>query len=220
MGGRALKPFYSSITSEVAMGSMPLNVDVKYLKNVENVGLVVNMCREYAGPVDEYAKLGILQVRLPTPDVCEPSYMDILRGVHDILEFLGKSNSLNSDPQSKCDQPLSTSAGAVSSNEDKIKDTTEQDQNATKAEDSTKKTVFIHCKAGRGRAAAMTLCYLLATTELPLNEAMRSILEARSVVEPYVKNFRVVRKFMNRLDYYGGDFEALFLHDYVLDGTD
>lgn len=218
MGGRALKPFYSSITSDVAMGSMPLATDAKYLKEVKNIGFVVNMCREYDGPVEEYAKLNILQLRLPTPDVCEPNYTDILRGVHEILNFL-RENSNQPDAASTSndgDQP-SKESSLISASEGSD---CNSPANQSTSEVVTSKGVFIHCKAGRGRAATMTLCYLLATTDLHINDVMRNILEARSVVEPSVKNFRVVRKFLQRLEYYEGDFEALYLHDYVLGGAE
>ena len=67
---------------------MPLEVDVRYLHTEKNVGPVVNMCREYRGPVAEYAQYGIQQVHLPTPDVCEPTYEDVLEGVHCIVQHL------------------------------------------------------------------------------------------------------------------------------------
>lgn len=212
MGGRALKPFYSTITPHVAMGSMPLAIDAKYLKEVKNIGLVVNMCKEYAGPVEEYTKHNIVQIRLPTPDVCEPSYSDILRGVYEIIEFLRKSSEKNTadivststDEQSSPDDPVNGGGSSGQANEVTV---------------NTQK-VFIHCKAGRGRAATLTLCYILATTDLPLNEAMKNILEERSVVEPSVKNFKVVRKFLDRLEYYEGDFQALYVADYLLQGAD
>jgi protein-tyrosine phosphatase len=81
-----------------------------------------------------------------------------------------------------------------------------------------KRKVFIHCKAGRGRAATMALCYLIATSDLQPDEAMKLILSRRSVVEPGVRKFRVVRKFLQRLAHYDNDFDALYLHDGLLGG--
>eukprot|EP01034_Spumella_vulgaris_P033542 gene33542-41392_t len=68
-GGRALKPFYSQINDTVAVGSIPLACDVATLRNVHQIDLVVNMCREYSGPVSEYARHNVMHVHIPTPDV-------------------------------------------------------------------------------------------------------------------------------------------------------
>ena len=54
--------------------------------------------------------------------------------------------------------------------------------------------VFVHCKAGRGRAATFALCFLL-TKSLSLDEAMRLLKRQRSVVESSVKGYQVVRRF-------------------------
>lgn len=67
---RALEPFYSSITDDIAIGSIPLHHDdANYLKDIKNVGLVINMCREYSGPFVQYEKLNIKQLHLPTPGI-------------------------------------------------------------------------------------------------------------------------------------------------------
>jgi hypothetical protein len=36
------------------------------------------------------------------------------------------------------------------------------------------------------------------------------------VVEPGVRKFKVVRKFIQRLQHYDNNFDALYMHDYVL----
>jgi protein-tyrosine phosphatase len=235
MNGRALKPFYSEITEELAVGSMPLEIDVQYLHEVKNIGLVVNMCREYPGPLEEYAKRGIQQVHLPTPDVCEPEYNDVLKGVQAILQYLDAQR-----PPVRSDEsgPDSTGSNGGSSQSEKNGEGDGKTGNAVVTEEvvstpestalegaeeiaSTalaQKGVFIHCKAGRGRAATMALCYLIASTEITAADAMKLILERRSVVEPSVRRFKVVKKFVQRLEYYNYDFDTLFLHDYVLGG--
>ena len=207
INGRALKPFYSTITDAVAMGSMPLDVDVKYLQEERNIGLVVNMCREYAGPLKEYSKHDITQLHLPTPDVCEPDYYHILQGVHTIIEFIEAHREKSAATEAAMTEIVTTQPGAPS-NETAVPE-------VTKAPHVTRR-VFIHCKAGRGRAATMTLCYLLATTQLTPEQALKHILQRRHVVEPSVQNFRVVQKFVQRLTYYDFNFETLYLHDYVL----
>ena len=224
MGGRALKPFYSSITPDIAVGSMPLAIDAVYLKETKNIGLVVNMCREYPGPVREYAKYGIQQLHLPTPDVCEPAYADILRGVHEIKTFLDKQESAKSDGgKSACNNSNEHSINNYVGHCRVSNNTTNSVASHRHQELSSvhsKSKVFIHCKAGRGRAATMALCFLIATTKLSPDAAMEFILERRKVVEPYVREFRVVAKFIKRLSFFDGDFDALYVHDYALGAED
>jgi hypothetical protein len=58
---------YSEINEQLSMGSLPISPgDVRLLRD-KGVRVVVNLCRESAGPVEEYAKVGILQIRLHTP---------------------------------------------------------------------------------------------------------------------------------------------------------
>ena len=187
MNGRALKPFYSTITDAVAMGSMPLAIDAKYLKHEKNIGLVVNMCREYAGPLKEYSELGITQLHLPTPDVCEPDYYDMLLGVNTIIEHIEKhrqrsgiltaAQAVLDDAASDAVSTAQEVTATVNCTDNKTDNTTVTGTTKTTATTTTAQApavtsrVFIHCKAGRGRAATMTLCYLLATTQLSPKEA-------------------------------------------------
>ena len=228
MNGRALKPFYSQITADLAMGSMPLPVDAKYLSEIKSIGLVVNMCREYPGPLVEYASYGIRQVHLPTPDVCEPSYLDVLRGVHEIAEFLSAFQDQKSEELDKAvqgaDGELETKADSsqtvCESSATATAPTTTIVPTTTTTTTTTNRGVFIHCKAGRGRAATLTLCYLLASTQLHPADAMRLIRSHRAVVEPSVRHYHVVRRFIQRLERYNCDFKALYLHDFVLRNED
>ena len=58
---------YSEINEQLSMGSLPISPgDVRLLSD-KGVRVVVNLCRESAGPVEEYAKVGIVQIRLHTP---------------------------------------------------------------------------------------------------------------------------------------------------------
>ena len=86
---RLLGPFQTEIDDEIVVGSMPMASDVEYLHSKGIVG-VVNMCKEWAGPQDEYAQYGIQQVRLPTVDTVSPSTDDLERGVRFIGEILKK----------------------------------------------------------------------------------------------------------------------------------
>jgi atypical dual specificity phosphatase len=47
---------------------------------------------------------------------------------------------------------------------------------------SSSSTVYLHCKAGRGRSAAVALCYLLRTYDLNLNESQNLLMEKRTQV--------------------------------------
>eukprot|EP01036_Dinobryon_divergens_P026304 gene26304-34931_t len=81
MGATALQPMYSEINETLSMGSLPISQsDVRCLRE-KGVRVVVNLCRESTGPVEEYAKENITQIRLRTPDLCEPSYADVVRGI-------------------------------------------------------------------------------------------------------------------------------------------
>ena len=58
---------YSEINVQLSMGSLPISPDDVRLLRDKGVRVVVNLCRESAGPVEEYAKSSILQIRLHTP---------------------------------------------------------------------------------------------------------------------------------------------------------
>ena len=79
-----------------------------------NVRGVVNMCSEYSGPVSDYKKLGIKQLRLPSVDHYEPDF----KHMQDAVLFI-----------EECKR--------------------------------RKEKVYIHCKAGHGRAASIALCWLI-----------------------------------------------------------
>ena len=56
-----------------AQGSLPFPSDVATLAAPPyNVGAVVNMCQEWPGPAEAYARHGIAQLRLPCVDTCAP----------------------------------------------------------------------------------------------------------------------------------------------------
>lgn len=86
LGMRALEPFYSAINEHLVIGSMPLESDVNTLHEL-GVGAVVNMCREYPGPVEAYNHHNILQFRAPTPDLCQPHLHALIEGVTFMQKF-------------------------------------------------------------------------------------------------------------------------------------
>jgi hypothetical protein len=265
MKGRALHPFHSPLTDAISMGSLPLPADAVLLQKEFNVTLVVNMCREWRGPLREYAACGITQLHLPTPDLCEPEYKHILEGVHVVLQHLERYHTAGAtdagkgeatDGSSVASATASTSAStSTCAGMDTIATATGGSGTGAELQEYTdtyirasssgsetnilsnsnsssvscpncvidgvsqlpKNRVFVHCKAGRGRAATMALCILIACTGLTPDQAMSRLLKKRKVVEPSVREFRVVQKFVTRLEAFDGNFEALYLHDYVLD---
>lgn len=132
------------------------------------------MCREYKGPIQDYGRHDIQQVHLPTPDICEPAFHDILEGVYKVRKHILDTHGTSSNQM-----------------------------------ESRKNRVFVHCKAGRGRSAAFTLC-LLVSLDIPPTEAMQLICERRKVVEKRVHNFKVVKRFVEELRAAKGDFDAMY----------
>lgn len=158
------QPFYSEITESLAVGSLPLRSDVRFLAS-RGVNIVVNMCREYSGPTKEYAVNGIHHIHLPTPDICEPSFEAVLKGLAELEALRGSLNA----PK-----------------------------------------MFVHCKAGRGRSATFALCSLVCSGQTVAG-AMALLRSKRPVIEPYVSEFRVVRRLVEELERCGGDARRLLL---------
>ena len=52
------------------------------------VRAVVNTCEEYAGPVAEYEKYGIEQLRIPTTDFTHPRLEDVARAVEFVQQHV------------------------------------------------------------------------------------------------------------------------------------
>ena len=64
-----------------------------------------------------------------------------------------------------------------------------------------KKTVYIHCKAGRGRSATVAICWLMKHFGLTADEAQFVMLEKRPHVNPKLTERPVVQKYESSLDY-------------------
>jgi len=240
-GGRGLKPFHSKLTKSISMGSMPvLPKDAHFLAHEARIGLIINMCREFDGLQAEYQAYGIQQVHLPTPDVCEPTYEDILLGVYQAKQFIDAENSRNfcfssnssSSHTSRSSHTYSCGSSKSNGSDDSssIKSDTRDRVDTSPPDDANKylanrpkRRIFVHCKAGRGRAAAMALCIMLAIERRykgDIDAAMAHIREKRAVVESYVKDFKVVNVFVHRLfGLFDGDIEKCYMHDYVLSSS-
>jgi atypical dual specificity phosphatase len=72
-----LRRWWDRVDHHLLLGALPLRPDVAALA-AEGVAAVVNTCEEYAGPVEEYRRYGIEQLRVPTTDFHPPT-LDSIR---------------------------------------------------------------------------------------------------------------------------------------------
>lgn len=95
MLGRILKRrrWLDRIDDHILLGAMPMRSDVARLAT-EGVTAVVNMCKEYPGPLDLYEKYGIEQLWLPTVDFNPPSLADVEKGVQFIHQKIASGGSI------------------------------------------------------------------------------------------------------------------------------
>ncbi len=100
--------------SKVYVGTTPTFFDMPSVFRELGIKGVINLQDEYAGPVEEYKRLNIDQLYLPTVDHYEPTYEDLKRSVSFIEKHTGRGGG-----------------------------------------------VYIHCKSGVGRSAAVAFCWLL-----------------------------------------------------------
>ncbi len=68
--------WWDRIDPLVIVGAFPFGRDVEGLYN-EGVRAVVNTCEEYLGPVIQYERHGIEQLRIPTTDFMHPRLDDV-----------------------------------------------------------------------------------------------------------------------------------------------
>ena len=93
--GRTLKvrPWWSRVDEHVILGAVPFRSDVDRLHRQGVVG-VINTCHEYDGPRDEYQRLGMVQLHLPTIDFTPPTLADVQRGVEFIREHAASGRTV------------------------------------------------------------------------------------------------------------------------------
>jgi len=122
--------WYTVIDSNIILGGAPfgfLNIPKK-LYDEHNVRGVINMCEEYKGPIRQYNRLGIQELRLPTTDHFEPSVADMRTAI----DFIRKHKEQKSN-------------------------------------------VYIHCRAGHGRSAAIVYVWLLSQQNDPSEVDMKAL---------------------------------------------
>lgn len=147
--GRWLKTrnWWDKIDAHVVLGAFPFGRDVPKMAAC-GIRAVVNTCEEYGGPVDQYAKFEIEQMRMPTIDFTHPSFEDVCRAV----DFI--------------------------------------DANVDQG-----KTVYIHCKAGRGRSATVAICWLMKAKQIGVADAQKWLTEKRPHVNQHLGSRLVVQRF-------------------------
>jgi atypical dual specificity phosphatase len=75
-----VRHWWDRIDPNVIVGAYPFARDVAAM-HAAGVRAVVNTCEEYAGPVAEYERHGIEQLRIPTTDFTHPRLEDVARAV-------------------------------------------------------------------------------------------------------------------------------------------
>jgi atypical dual specificity phosphatase len=140
--------YWTLMASHVMLGAAPMSF-MGHVRDLHARGVraVVNLCDEYTGPTDDYRKLNITQLRLPTIDHTEPSVEDLRTAVAFIEEKV---------------------ASGV--------------------------RVYVHCKSGNGRSAAVVFAWLLHARKFTLEEAQEYMNEKRRVrkklyLQPHLVEF-------------------------------
>jgi atypical dual specificity phosphatase len=83
--------WWDFVDPQVIVGARPFPRDVQKLFGL-GVRAVVNTCEEYFGPVEEYKRLGIEQLHIPTTDFVHPELADVQRGVRFIQQHIERGN--------------------------------------------------------------------------------------------------------------------------------
>ena len=86
-----LRNWCDRVDEYVILGALPFKDDVPSLKKM-GVRAVLNVCEEYSGPEEAYAREGIEQVRLPTIDYASPSLSMVREGVSFIEKFASRGD--------------------------------------------------------------------------------------------------------------------------------
>lgn len=93
--GRLLKVrnWWDFVDESVIIGALPMAWDVQRLKELGVTG-VVNTCEEYAGPVRNYRRAGIEQLRIPTIDFTHPPLENVEAGVEFIERHVNSGGKI------------------------------------------------------------------------------------------------------------------------------
>ena len=93
--GRILRVrhWWDHVDPKVIVGAYPFAADVPRM-SAEGVRAVVNTCEEYAGPVEQYQRFGIEQLRIPTTDFTHPRIEDVQRAVEFVEDHVRKDETV------------------------------------------------------------------------------------------------------------------------------
>jgi len=67
--------------------------------------------------------------------------------------------------------------------------------NFMKEQEAAGKTVYVHCKAGKGRSASVVMCYLCQKHNVSPEEAFRMLKEKRKQIDLGSKQWNLVRNY-------------------------
>jgi len=145
-----LYPWWHRIDPNIILGGLPFSSDVPKLAQEKIIG-VINCCEEYEGPVNDYKKYGIQQLRIPVIDYFPPS----MEQIHFSIDFISDHCSEGS--------------------------------------------IYLHCKAGRGRSACVAICWLMKKYNLNPEQAQEQLLAKRPVVSKRLSQLQIVKDYFDSL---------------------
>uniref|UniRef100_A0A7S4CTS7 Tyrosine specific protein phosphatases domain-containing protein n=1 Tax=Eutreptiella gymnastica TaxID=73025 RepID=A0A7S4CTS7_9EUGL len=135
--------WWDKVDNTVILGACPMPWQVQKLAQMGVTG-VVNCTDEYSGPIKQYTKAGIKQLRIPTMDFHVPS----MQHIDMALQFIKGQDGM----------------------------------------------VYVHCKAGRGRAATVVACWLVSEQQLTPMEAQNKLKHIRPHISPSLWKRDVVKQ--------------------------
>ena len=93
--GRVLsvRQWWNHVDSHVIVGAYPFARDVPAMQQA-GVKAVVNTCEEYTGPIGEYSKYGIEQLRIPTTDFTHPKLEDVQKAVEFVEQHAAEQHTV------------------------------------------------------------------------------------------------------------------------------
>ncbi|KXS14475.1 phosphatases II [Gonapodya prolifera JEL478] len=209
--------WWNRITPNIILGAIPARPLLQDLISNQMVFAVLSVIepnRLYITSSEEYAKLGVRWLNLDADDFADLSYDVLVAGVEWIEQALKeeyirvgdslasavrRTVSMTSIETGKIhtrrftDSVLEISSGTpgkeLTSFPDPIRYT------STPGASVFGKSVYVHCKAGRSRSAAVVLAHLISRYRLTLEEALAILIRKRPQVSPHIQAMPSVRRF-------------------------
>jgi atypical dual specificity phosphatase len=149
------------IDKYLILGALPTPPQIKKLHQEEKLHTVINMCAEFPGYRSLYEELGIRQICLETADYSVPTLEDIQHGAAILVDAAEKNQGtiyLHCKGKPRCPSQFNVDG-------------------------YTRICKLTIHSAGRGRSAAIALCYLLRRYQLNPHDAQRVLNKARAQVD-------------------------------------